>query len=119
MTHLTLFATEIVLSTVLSLAILWRLQGQLRDVGRALCDQGGIGADFWIAYFQLMVLIAPQMVVAYFSRAAQFHGGVDQIQFSIFLVLAAQFAGLALVGRAVWRAANPKRVVAPAPLTSP
>lgn len=119
MTDLAIFAVEIALSTALSLAILWRLQGLLRDVGAALCDQGGIGADFWIAYFQLMVLIAPLMVVAYFSKAGQFFGAVHQIQHSLFLVLAAQFAGLALVGRAVWRVAFPKKIVVPPPLPSP
>ncbi|QJR16015.1 hypothetical protein [Usitatibacter palustris] len=103
-----IFATEVALSLVLSIAILVRLQKLLREVGAALCEKGGIGTDFWIAYFQLMVIIAPLTIVTYFSKAGHFSALVPQMQHSLFLLLIAQFIGLALVGRAVWNAAFPK-----------
>ena len=115
------FAFEIGFCLFLSLAILWRLQEQLREVSRSLCEKGGLGADFWIAYFQLMVLIAPLAIVVFFSRAGHGYAApVFMIQHSISLVLIAQFIGLALVGRAVWRAANPRKVLMPpAPAIAP
>ena len=69
---------------------------------------------FWLAYTQLMMFIAPVLMVAWFSRAGQNAAVVEQLKSSLGVVLAGQFIGLALVGRAVW-----KSIVRPAPVPRP
>jgi hypothetical protein len=103
-----IFAVEVLGSLALSALVLARLQARLQRVGPEVCGRPG-GAEFWITYTQLMMFIAPLMLIAFFSRAGNVatFGAVDQLKSSLFLLTAGQFAGLALIGRAVWKA-NPK-----------
>jgi len=64
----------------------------------------------------LMMIIAPLLLIAYFSRAGNSVelGVVQQMKSSLLLLLCGQFAGLVLVGRAVWKAI-PREPTAPTP----
>lgn len=95
---------ELLGSLTFSALVLARLQGRLRRIGGEACDREG-GAEFWIAYTQLMMVIAPLLVIAIFSRAGSpsVLDIAQELRSSLLLLLCGQFAGLVLVGRAVWK----------------
>ena len=100
----TVFGLELLASAAVSTVILLRLQALLRDVGLESCERGTRGAtEFWVAYTQLMMLVAPLLLISLFSHAGTTLDTLGQLKSSIALVLSGQFAGLVLVGRAVWK----------------
>ena len=113
MSPIHMFLAEIAISLAVSVVILVRLQRLLRRIGDETCERGSGATEFWIAYTQLMMLIAPLLVVAWLSRAGHDAALVEQLKSSLGVVLSGQFLGLALVGRAVWksivRSATPPR----------
>ena len=110
------FIAEVSLSLALSVLVLARLQKLLRRVGNEVCERGGFATEFWLAYLQLMMIIAPTLLVAWFSHAGQHYIEVEQLKSSVFVVLIGQFVGLALVGRTGWKAVRPEPATAPTPL---
>jgi hypothetical protein len=110
MDAVTVFFAEVAACVAISAFILVRLQRLLRRIGAEVCEQGGGATEFWLAYTQLMMLIAPVLLVSWFSSAGQYSSLVSQLKSSFGVVLSGQFIGLALVGRAVWRS-----IVRPAP----
>jgi hypothetical protein len=110
MDSVTVFLSQIAVSIAVSLVILGRLQKLLRRIGIEVCEQGGGSTEFWVAYTQLMMVIAPLLLIAVFSHAGRTLSPVEQLQSSLAVVLSGQVAGLVLVGRAVW-----KSIVRPAP----
>ena len=108
MNGISVFLAEVVASLVISTLVLMRLQHLLRSLGNQ-CEQGGGSTEFWVAYTQIMMLVAPVLLIAYFSQAG-YGTAVAQLKTSFGVVLTGQFIGLALVGRAVW-----KIIVRPAP----
>ena len=113
MNAVTVFFCEVAACVAISTFILFRLQRLLRELGTAVCEQGGGATEFWLAYTQLMMLVAPVLLVAWFSHAGQHATLVAQLKSSFGVVLSGQFIGLALVGRAVWKSIV--RPAAPAP----
>ena len=57
----------------MSALIVVRLQRLLRRIGAEVCERGGASTEFWIAYTQLMMFVAPLLLVAYFSRAGFYY----------------------------------------------
>ena len=115
-----IFFAEIAVCLTISGLILLRLQRLLWRIGRESCEQGGGATEFWVAYTQLMMLIAPLLMVAWFSRAGLNSSLVEQLKGSLGVVLAGEFIGLVLVGRAVWKAivrpaSPPPAAATPAP----
>jgi hypothetical protein len=97
------FLAEVAASIAISAFILVRLQHLLRRLGQEACAQGGGSTEFWVAYTQIMMLVAPVLLIAYFSQAGAYGNSVAQMKASFGVVLTGQFIGLALVGRAVWK----------------
>ena len=112
MNPVTVFFSEIAASVVISTFILVRLQHLLRDIGSE-CEQGGGATEFWVAYTQIMMLVAPVLLIAWFSQAGSYGTPVAQLKASLGVVLSGQFIGLALVGRAVWKTLVPSTPRAP------
>lgn len=102
MNGMNVFFAEVAASILISLFILVRLQHLLRRIGDQ-CEQGAGSTEFWVAYTQIMMLVAPVLLIAYFSHAGAYGTPVAQIKASFGVVLTGQFIGLALVGRAVWK----------------
>lgn len=108
------FALEEAACLAVSVLILARLQHLLRRLGTQ-CEKGGASTEFWVAYTQLMMIVAPMLLVAWWSHAGWNSSEVEQLKSSLSVVLAGQFLGLALVGRAVWKViASPAREDKPA-----
>jgi hypothetical protein len=105
MTEVAVFGAEVLASLLASGFIVLRLQGLLRRIGAEACPGGAGGTEFWVTYTQLMMFIAPLILVAFVSRAGSGHEWsiVAQLKSSLLIVLGGQFAGLVLVGRAVWK----------------
>ncbi len=116
MNAVTVFFCEVAACVAISAFILFRLQRLLRELGTAVCEQGGGATEFWLAYTQLMMLVAPVLLVAWFSHAGQHATMVAQLKSSFGVVLTGQFIGLALVGRAVWKSIV--RPAAPVPAST-
>jgi hypothetical protein len=116
------FAIEMLASLAISAVIVLKLQSLLRRIGTETCSRPG-STEFWIAYTQLMMIIAPLVLLAFFSRAGSVPALSEtaQVQNSLLVVLTGQFIGLALVGRAVWKAMLGPRsdVKAPASIINP
>jgi hypothetical protein len=113
-----IFLAEIAASLVLSTLILVRLQHLLRRIGDETCRNGGATTEFWLAYTQLMMLITPVLIISWFSGTGhRYYSAIDQLQGSLSIVLVGQVGGLAIVGRAVWKALVPNPVATPAPST--
>ena len=118
MDAITVFVAEVLFCLALSALILLRLHRLLRGVGAEVCERGGAATEFWLAYTQLMLVISPALLVAWFSRAGQHVIAVEQLKSSLSLVLIGQFIGLALVGRSVWKSiARPEPATPVTPLT--
>lgn len=113
MDAVTVFFSEVAASVVISAFILVRLQRLLRGIGATVCEQGGGATEFWLAYTQLMMLVAPVLLISWFSHAGQHATLVAQLKSSFGVVLSGQFIGLALVGRAVWKSIVPSTPIAP------
>ena len=103
MNAVTVFFVEVLVCAAISAVILFRLQKLLRRIGTEVCEQGGGSTEFWVAYTQLMMFVAPMLLVAWQSRAGTHELVVEQLKSSLTLVLTGQFIGLVLVGRAVWK----------------
>lgn len=120
MDAVTVFFSEVAASIAISVFILVRLQRLLRDIGAEVCEQGGGATEFWLAYTQLMMLVAPVLLISWFSHAGQHATMVAQLKSSFGVVLSGQFIGLALVGRAVWKSIVRPAAPSPAsPVVSP
>lgn len=115
------FLGELALSITVSTVIIARLDRLMRRIGVEVCEQGGGATDFWVAYTQLMVFIAPILLVSWLSRAGHISEDVEQLKSSLFIVLVGHFVGLALVGRAVWKTIVRNPAIAPddAPYAKP
>lgn len=119
MDAVTVFFSEVAASIVISAFILVRLQRLLRGIGTEVCEQGGGATEFWLAYTQLMMLVAPVLLISWFSHAGQHATLVAQLKSSFGVVLSGQFIGLALVGRAVWKSIVPSPPKAPFSVLDP
>lgn len=113
------FFAEIAVCVAISGFILLRLQKLLRRIGNESCEQGGGSTEFWIAYTQIMMLIAPVLLVAWLSRAGYNTTVVEQLKSSLGVVLTGQVLGLVLVGRAVWKSIVRTGPAAPIPMGAP
>ncbi len=114
MPAIAIFAIEIVACIAVSLLILARLQRLMRRIGSEVCERGGASTEFWIAYTQIMMTVAPVLLVAWFSQAGQHAALVAQLKSSISIVLCGQFLGLVLVGASMTAAQPSKPFPAPA-----
>jgi hypothetical protein len=103
MNAVTVFFVEVLVCAAISAIILIRLQRLLRRIGAEVCESGGGSTEFWVAYTQLMMFVAPMLLVAWQSHAGNHYLVVEQLKSSLSLVLTGQFIGLVLVGRAVWK----------------
>src|SRR5215216_6107216 len=93
-----IFVCEVLFSLAVSVTILVRLQALLRRIGSEVCERGAGATEFWVAYTQLMVMIAPLLLVSWLSHAGTYEPSVvKQMQSSLSVVLFGQFVGLVLV----------------------
>jgi len=100
------FLSEVGLAAVISLAVIAYLRGILRSMLLELCDQQPQRAEFWVRLLDLMMLIAPVILVMLFGTNQG--GAFVTLRQTLLLVLIGQFISLAVVGRAIWGFLQPQ-----------
>ncbi len=104
MTTLILFTSEMALSLGISLIMILLLKPLLRDV---LTDTCGTAqrAEFWVMFTQLMLVISPLLMVAFFAPTASItHLNIaHELQRALFRTLLGDFIGLCIIGRVIWK----------------
>ena len=104
MTNLTLFLIQITLCFGLSLAVIVLLKPYLNDV---LVDSCGTSrrAAFWVMFTQLMLVIAPLLLVVFFAdvRPGVSVYPAEAIKDTLFRSLFGLFIAIAMVGRVIWK----------------
>lgn len=106
-----LFLSEVGLAAAISLGVIAYLRGILRSMLLEICDRQPQRAEFWVRLLDMMMLIAPVILMMLF--------GVDQgsgfavLRRALLLVLIGQFISLAIVGRTIWGFLQPQWRSAP------
>ncbi len=109
MTELIIFAIQLFITLTMSIFIVFLLTPYLKQV---LLDTCGINhsADFWVRFTQLMMIIAPLVIVIFFSVAdsnqLQLTNPAYILKQTILQTLTGNFIGLILVGKIIYRASN-------------
>lgn len=96
------FTIEVGLSVAISYSVIRLLMPQLRNVLVEACGTGQ-RADFWGMFSQLMLFIAPLLIVILFTDAASADpNAVLAIKNALFRALLGQFIALAAIGYVIW-----------------
>lgn len=95
----TLFFSQMGLSLIISLAVIFYLRGLLYRVLVDLCKGHAVGAEYWIKMLDVMMVIAPLILVILFSNTAQ--EPFDLLRRTLAITLIGQFISLSIVGRKI------------------
>ncbi|MEJ2611657.1 MAG: hypothetical protein P8179_16660 [Candidatus Thiodiazotropha sp.] len=107
MNALALFSIEIIICLSISLVITYRLKGLLMDVLIETCGTEKRAA-FWVIFTQLMLYLAPLLIVVYFTP----NGAISEksllvaLKDTLFYSLLGVFIGLAIIGKVIWKSIN-------------
>jgi hypothetical protein len=85
----------------------WWLRDALREMLDRLCEKPG-STNFWARYTLLMLLLAPLMVVVFFSPI-NLQDTTQVLRRIILAILFGHFATFALVGRSLFKAVREGR----------
>jgi hypothetical protein len=104
MNTLALFSFQIVICLSMSLAVNYLLKGLLLDVLIETCGTDKRAA-FWAMFTQLMLYLAPLLIVVYFapSEPVTTETLVPALKDTLFFSLLGLFLGLMVVGNVIWK----------------
>ena len=104
MTNLNLFLAEITLCFLISLTVIRLMKPYLQDVLTESCGTQKRAA-FWVMFTQLMLVIAPMLLVIFFSdlHPGQASYPAEALKDSLFLSLFGVFIAIASIGRVIWK----------------
>lgn len=104
MTNLTLFLTEVALCLLISLIVIGLLKPYLQDVLAESCGTVKRAA-FWVMFTQLMLVIAPLLLVIFFSdvRPGIPSYPAEDIKDALFRSLFGIFIAISMIGRVIWK----------------
>ncbi len=100
------FLSEVALAAGISLAVIAYLRGILRSMLLELCDQQPQRAEFWVRLLDVMMLIAPLILVMLLGTEGR--SFLFILRRALLLVLIGQFISLAIVGRTIWGFLQPQ-----------
>lgn len=104
MNTLSLFTLEVLLCFGISTAVIVLLKPLLRDV---LIDTCGTAkrAEFWVMFTQLMLIIAPLLIVIFFAptEASITLNVAEALKDTLFRSLLGVFVALAMIGQVMWK----------------
>ena len=102
MNSLTLFLIEVVVCVGISSVVVSLLKPLLREILVDTCGNQ-TRAEFWVMFTQLMLIIAPLLIVIYFAPTKEIvHiNVVEVIQDTLFRSLLGDFLALAMIGRVI------------------
>ena len=98
-----LFGLELALSLGVSIGIILLLKPYLHEVLLESCNTEKRAA-FWLMFTQLLMLIAPLLLVIFFSHIDRSENIDVVLMFkdALFRTLLGEFVGLALIGKVIW-----------------
>ncbi len=104
MNSLTLFSIEIAICLGISITIVSLLKSQLTEVLIETCGTEKRAA-FWAMFTQLMLYLAPLLIVVCFSPSGPVtdKSFVPALKDTLFYSLLGVFLGLAVVGKVIWK----------------
>ena len=102
MSSFTLFLIEVFVCVGISFAVVSLLKPLLREILVDTCGNQ-TRAEFWVMFTQLMLFIAPLLIVIYFAPTKEtVHiNMVEVIQDTLFRSLLGDFLALAMIGRVI------------------
>ena len=104
MGSLTLFLIEVCICIGISFSVVYLLKPLLRDILVDTCGNQA-RAEFWLMFTQLMLFIAPLLIVIFFAPTqAVININVTKvIQDTLFRSLLGDFIALAMIGKVIWK----------------
>ena len=103
MDTLLLFLLEITLCLGISFVMIWLLKPLLRDVLAETCGTDK-RAGFWVMFTQLMLVIAPLLIVVYFvpTETITRLDLANELRQALFRTLLGDFVALSAIGQVIW-----------------
>lgn len=98
MSNYQVLIAAVLISFVLSGAVILALANTMRDILRQLCPQQQ-AADFWLRYTTIMLTIAPLLLVLLADMFSSFKDPLDTLRVAVIAVLAGLLLGLHTIGR--------------------
>ncbi|MFV1982721.1 MAG: hypothetical protein ACC657_04210 [Thiohalomonadales bacterium] len=109
MNELIIFGIQLFITLSMSVFIVYLLTPYLKEVLKDTCGTEH-SSEFWVRFTQLMMIIAPLVIVIFFSVADAYQLGQAVpayiLKQTILQTLIGEFVGLILVGRIIYRAIN-------------
>jgi len=109
MNELSIFAIQLVTAISMSIFVLALIKSYLKDVLKDTCGTEH-SAEFWVRYTQLIMVIAPLVIVIFFAGLQSNEQMLAQpaymLKQTLLQILVGQLIGLAFVGRVIYRAIN-------------
>jgi len=106
MNELSIFAIQLVIALTMSIIVLSLIKPYLKDVLKDTCGTEH-SAEFWARFTQLMMVIAPLVIVIFFSGFQSSEQILTQpayiLKQTLLQTLVGELIGLALVGRVIYR----------------
>ena len=109
MNELSIFAVQLLIALSASIFVLALIKPYLKDVLKDTCGTEH-SAEFWVRFTQLMMVIAPLVIVIFFAGLNSNQQMSIQLVYiikqTLLQVLFGELVGLAFVGRIIYRAIN-------------
>jgi hypothetical protein len=104
MNSLVLFSIEIAICLCISVAVISLLKGLLTELLIETCGTDRRAA-FWVMFTQLMLYLAPLLIVVYFIPTEPITDKtlVLALKDTLFYSLLGLFVGLAVIGKVIWK----------------
>ncbi|MDH5368539.1 MAG: hypothetical protein OEW99_00825 [Gammaproteobacteria bacterium] len=104
MNTLALFLIEVLICIGISFSVLYLLKPLLRQILIDTCGNQ-TRAEFWVMFTQLMLFIAPLLIVIFFAPTQEvttIHV-TEVIQATLFRSLLGVFLALTMIGQVIWK----------------
>jgi hypothetical protein len=104
MDTLLLFFLEITICLTISFTMIWLLRPLLTEVLTETCGTEK-RASFWVMFTQLMLVIAPLLLVIYYAPAADITklNLANELRLALFRTLLGDFIALCAIGKVIWK----------------
>ena len=109
MNELIIFAVQLVIVLSMSVFVLALIKPYLKDVLKDTCGTEH-SAEFWVRFTQLMMVIAPLVIVIFFADLQNSEQILTQpayiLKQTLLQTLVGELIGLTFLGRIIYRAIN-------------
>ena len=117
MSTLSVVILQILICLSISLTLVWLIKPLLRDVLIETCGTQK-RADFWLMFSQIMLVIAPLLIVVYFipTSATSTINLASELKGTLFQSLLGNFIALASIGHVMWKSIQQRPIETNTPI---